>query len=429
MKNANASRFPLLFNLSGLLTCVAFAVAFPLETIVELYSAVGIFNHQVFFVSVRNALIAVTALVCILNMLVNMNHWLRLTSIKIYLFFFLYINIVILLHIGEQSVVSDQFVTAEKFYYPIVVYYLIYCCLGSHFIFLMRYKYIVLVSTLTAALNVLQFINYDTFKIDVTRYVDANFIGHYQFIGDALAISFLLNIALFSNRIIQFVLGFSAAVVIFLVGSRTSFAVFTLTYLIFLIIDTRLRWFAALALLIFAAVLMYGNTIDYSELEQKNPRMFSIFTEYEDDSSIEVRKDLSQTGWNDISNSPILGRFGGQRQLGSWNNYMHNVLSYWRQFGIIPFASLMFLYSAFAYFSHARRSRRSNINYAIPFLLGIFLTVESVISRSFAFSYMHLFFGVLISFHAWHNYGENYCIAKTANKTRKKPQRKRRRMT
>jgi hypothetical protein len=274
---------------------------------------------------------------------------------------------------------------------------------------------------------VLQFVNYETLRIDVTRYVNKDVIGHYQFIGDALAISFLLNIALFSSRSFRFALGLSAAVVIFFVGSRTSFAVFTLTCLISILISIRLRWIAAVTLMAGAAALMFWNTIDFSELEDKNPRMFLIFTEYEYDSSVDSRKDLGQIGWNDISNSPIFGRFGGQRDVGTWHDYMHNILSYWRQFGFVPFALLIFLHLAFAYFIHSRRSQRSNINYAIPFLVGLFLIIESGISRSFAFSYIHIFFGVLISFHAWHKYGDNYYIVKTTKKTRTKKRGRRRR--
>jgi len=427
LNSANTSRYPRLFFLSGLLTCVAYALAFPVEVIVELYSAFGIFNHQPLFDRLREATLAVTALCCILNLFGNMSHWLRLISLHTYVLFFLYINIVLLFYVRELGVVSgDQFVTAGKIYYPFIVYYLIFCSLGSHLVFIKRYKYVVLVSTLAAALTVLQFVDYETLRIDITKYVNKDVIGHYQFIGDALAISFLLNIALFSSRVFKFALGLSAAAVIFLVGSRTSFAVFVLTCLIFILISIRLRWFVALALIISVAVLMFGSTIDFAELEEKNPRMVGIFTEYEEDTSIDAREDLGQLGWNDISNNPIFGRFGGQRNVGTWHDYMHNILSYWRQFGLVPFAMLLFLHLAFAYFSHARRSQHSNTNYAIPFLLGIFLIVESAISRSFAFSYIHLFFGVLISFHAWHTHGENYYIAKTTKKSRKKRRRRRR---
>ena len=44
-------------------------------------------------------------------------------------------------------------------------------------------------------------------------------------------------------------------------------------------------------------------------------------------------------GWVDIKSSPVLGVYGGQMREpdGIFGHYMHNALSAWHQFGLLPF--------------------------------------------------------------------------------------------
>ena len=411
---------------SIILSGVTFLCAFPLSAVVELYSSFGVFNQKGIFSKILNGLFIAIAFFGGLNIIVNQSHWLRLGSVKLYALLIAFISTIVLLNFDEQGYVGLLSKSAGAYHIPLLFDYLVYCILGTHLLHLRSFRYSFLISLMIAGYVTLTFVDFNTLRLDITGYVDKDLVGNYQFIGDTLAITSLMVIALFGNSLFRIALFAGTAIVLFLVGSRTSFAVFAFTGLIFMVLSFRVWWIILLGIVFLVAGFSYGNSISLAELERLNPRMVQIFTEYEDDSSIIGRKDRDDKGWEDISAHPIKGRFGGQRDIEGWNAYMHNVFSYWRQFGAFPFGIVVVLYLFFFLICLLRFRQKSNDYYTVPFLLGLFLLVESIISRSYAFGYLHLTFGVLIAFHAWYKYGDYFTVADARRRTHR-PRRRRKR--
>ena len=102
-----------------------------------------------------------------------------------------------------------------------------------------------------------------------------------------------------------------------------------------------------------------------------------------------------ESGISDIMINPILGRFGGQiDEFGFIGFYMHNILSYWRQFGLLVFfifCILLFLFPL-------------RINRVITFstkgekdlfqFLFLFTALNMLTSKAFEWYFVWLFVGL-----------------------------------
>jgi len=434
VNNYSESRFPALMQWSTYLSFVTFVCAFPLSIVVDLYHSFGNFNAHSNFITFRLSLFFLVIVVGGLNLVINTSHWLRLLSFGCYLLLYLYILVVVLLYWDLEGYVGDNFLTAGSRYSPILFLYVAHCVLGVSFTQYKPFRWVLLFCLVAASVVILQHVDYNTFRIDVNNYIEDANKGNYQFIGDAFAITTLLVFAYFQNKLARIILFVGASMILFCIGSRTSFAVFGLTGLLFILVHTsrvKITLVLVVSLIVSlaagAGVLgVFSTSINIDDLEERNSRMIGIFTGYEEDGSIIGRKERDDEGWEDISNSPITGNFGGQRavSVSDWNGYMHNFFSYWRQFGIVPFSMLLALYALFFALCLKMRKYKDSLFFTIPFLLGAFIIVESVISRSFVFVSTHLFFGLLVSFHAWNMYGSSFL--NTGGGTRRKRRRRRR---
>lgn len=403
MRSKKSARFPLLMNVSIFLAFVAFLVTLPIGMIVELLYSFGLV-HNGLFNNIKFGIESAVIVICCLNILINQSHWLRLTSVKLYLCFFAYIAIVITLHLDEFGYVGLDNISAGQYFAPILFRYVSYCLIGMHLIHFYNFRFIILVATIAAGVCTLYFVDFTILRIDIHRYIEDANVGNYQFLGDSMAISTLLTAALFRNTALRLTLFSATMVIIFLIGSRTSFAVFGLASFMFIAVTTKLRWMIPTIAIFSCLIALYGNSALLTDLALKNPRMVNIFTDYDDDGSIIGRKDRFSAGWQDIEDNPITGRFGGQREIEGWQAYMHDVTSYWRQFGLVPFLILVCLAFNFLLLSIIKRTKRNHICYTIPFAIGVFLMIEAIISRSYGFSYIHMFFGTLFGLEAWRKF-------------------------
>ena len=412
------SRFPALMKSSQYLSFFAFLCTFPLSAVADLYFSFGQFNAHADYITFKLGLLFLVTAVSGLNLVVNTSHWLRLFSFGCYLIILLSVALVVVIFWDMEGYIGDELTTAGNRYSPILFFYLAYALLGLSFSFFESFRWVLLLCLLLVSGVVLQYVDYSAYSIDTNNFVEGADRGNYQFIGDAFAITALLVIAYFRNGLVRSIVFVGALVILFLIGSRTAFAVFGLTGLVFLVIASLRVTLVFAAVTVLTLVLcavalgLFSSSVDVDDLEQRNSRMIGIFTDYNADSSIVARRDINEVGWEDISVSPIFGKFGGQRKIDGWNSYMHNFFSYWRQFGIVPFVLLLALYALFFALCLKMRKYNDNHFFTVPLLVGTFIVIESVISRSFVFASTHLFFGLLISFHAWNRYGSSFLYAR-----------------
>lgn len=391
-------------SLSVLVSFIGFVYEFPISVFVSIYASFGYLDWDP-FVQYRLLFAAFVIGICSLNVLVNLRGVFKTSELWIYLGVLFYIVLVVWLNrdeYGYASYTAAQDISAVEFWFPILFKYVFFFLLGLHLTYWYSYRFVLMLCLVIAAFGVMTNVDYEMLGIDRREYVDGADVGNYLFLGDAMSISSLLLLAFFKHPVARLFLFIATAVVLFFVGSRTSFIVFTFTVILYSLVSFNFRWVPAY-IIVCLGLFAFVSSLDIASLADRNSRMINVFTDYEDDASVLGRKRFAERGWEDILQSPITGRFGGQRDsdiIGTkrgWKSYIHNVVSYWRQFGIVVFAAIMFIYARFAWRMFLELPNRHSSYYRMFFFISAFIVVESLFSRSFAFTATHMFFGLAIA--------------------------------
>ena len=189
---------------------------------------------------------------------------------------------------------------------------------------------------------------------------------------------------------------------VFLVGSRTNLVIALFVILINFLFSKK-NFFRTLVyvIAILTGLLVFLNNIEFiSELVKTDhsslSRLFDLFLSNEDLSFLE-RKYFEKKGVEDIINSPVFGKFGGQLyvfgitdQLSPrWGGYIHNYLSFIRQFGLIGL-NLLFIY-LFASFKVLKETKLK--------IFIIYLLLMYFLSRSFVYPYLFIVIGLWLKQH------------------------------
>ena len=394
----------LLSVMASVAVFLAFVYEFPASVVIGVWSLYGIADDTI-FISYRLIFAAFVIAVCSLNVLLNRRNIFTVRELHLYLLLCTYMLVVVWLNRGEYAYLSyadTQTASALEYWIPLFFKYILFFFLGLHLVNFRAYRYLMLLSLVASGFVILQQVDYEFLGFNRSEFVAGANIGIYLFLGDAYSISALLTMALFKRNILRLLIFICSASVIFLIGSRTSFIVFSFISMLYFMMLFRIKWlpyYLGICLAIFAVV----STLDFSDLADRNVRMIGVFTDYEDDNSVNARRRFADLGWEDIKSNPVLGRFGGQRDsdlIGlkeGWRSYMHSIFSYWRQFGIIVFGLICYIYFRFGLGVLSLLPLRQTAEFRIYFLLGSFIVVESLFSRSFAFAATHIIFGLAVS--------------------------------
>jgi hypothetical protein len=243
-----------------------------------------------------------------------------------------------------------------------------------------------------------KFINIDTatFHIVTRQMIGGELEGTslYLYMGDTLAILSILVLTLAKNNYLKMVLIFLSSLALFLVYSRSSLY-FYVTIVCFYI----LKEFNNKNKLIFIFVLLLSfgyllSSVSVNELG--NMRMLSfLFTG--EDASVSARTEFLKKGIVAISNNILIGDYGGQflEAGGNFGSKIHNILSYYRQFGIIAaiFLITLFCLSLVRYYEWFRGYYSHHDNYI--FYIALFIIAEFIFARSYTSMLLWFAFGLL----------------------------------
>ena len=118
------------------------------------------------------------------------------------------------------------------------------------------------------------------------------------------------------------------------------------------------------------------------------------------DLSSSMREDQLEIGLQDLSETWILGRFMGDvdKNFGLEGDYIHNYLSFWRQFGIVSFTIFCYVnLSNFIKLYSFIRNKKCRLNEIESFLFyfTLFCLIQIIVARSFVSSYVWLSMGAI----------------------------------
>jgi len=204
----------------------------------------------------------------------------------------------------------------------------------------------------------------------------------YLLLADAYALFTLLLIFGLHSSFFRIIVAIVAMITLFGMWSRTSFYAFLAVFMLYLWQNNR----GMLLVTIAALVALFFNGLG----DIANERMLRIITGGSD-RSLSMRAHILQTGLMELDRVWLLGQFMGdvEYKMGSSGYYIHNYLSFWRQFGLIPFLILVLL-AGYNFLLIGLRWIRYQLDTqgSILFYVTTFIVIEIVISRSFLHPYI-----------------------------------------
>lgn len=207
----------------------------------------------------------------------------------------------------------------------------------------------------------------------------------YLMLADSFAVLSIFILCKLKDTKKEILLIIIASICLFALFSRASLYCFILTSLIFLYKKNKVAMISVLFLL---GVFLISNFNDNDFMNNRMVRL--IFGSY--DLSQSMRQNQFSAGLEDLSDAWVLGDFMGDidSNFGKRGNYIHNYLSFWRQFGLIPFVSFAIILLACCFNIFKYWFKHKNIN-GVPlflFYFTVFALSEIVVARSFMYPYI-----------------------------------------
>ena len=257
---------------------------------------------------------------------------------------------------------------------------------------------------LLMVLTLLLIVDYSVFRIDLLGIVNSKYESMYLFWADSFALIALFVLAGSRNIWFSRLVIVSGLLALYFISSRTSLFVFFFSVFYFLYIKRMHVDIVSFVLIFALMLLMYFVENDVSSV--LGSRMFGFFFGV-GDSSLSSRAFMFADGFVSIVNHPIKGQFAGQViSFGSVGFYIHNILSYWRQYGLLVFLMLLWnllpllrLIARGAVCRDSGGSMRFGEQLVLLIrLLGVYTIVSLLVARAFNYPYIYLVMGLYVRY-------------------------------
>ncbi len=271
------------------------------------------------------------------------------------------------------------------------LYYLAFYLVGVNFTNIEKWYKLILL--LFMILVVEKIIFYDPSLGHIILHLDEKFNSLYAFLGDSFAIFAIVLITTTKTNKYKIILFFTTLVILSILYTRTP--LYVMFMLGFLFLSRTLNRKAFYILLIFIFTLVIFVVSDYSH-DLASSRMFSFLMTGQD-GSWHARAIQKMLGYNDIFNHPILGNYAGQYYEHGFRfgTYIHNIFSYYRQYGLIAVILMSFIFFYVAKYSYYWYKNYYSDKYDYIFYLVFFILLEVFFSRAYTLPYLFFAFGLI----------------------------------
>lgn len=247
------------------------------------------------------------------------------------------------------------------------------------------------------AINSIVFTNWDRLMIDLGGVVDPSYKGIYLGLSTTAMFSGFFAWSAAKKPSTRTICLCLLGVILFIMGSRANLVGFLIAMpvaLSFTLHRTSQIAFYCIVVLMGVAAL---TLVDGWEMLSVS-RHAQLFSPSEMTSLI-ARSEMLQTGMAGILQNPIIGHYAGQLESrGTIGSYIHNWLSVWQAFGIIPFSLftlLMLLGVVFAFRTFWIFGRRATRLDQLLSVLILLVTVLAIAAKSVGWAHISLVWGML----------------------------------
>lgn len=233
---------------------------------------------------------------------------------------------------------------SEAFFsdYYLIFKYIIYFSAGLHIgysMFCYPFQKIFISTYLLVVITLIAFVDFKQFQFTLLETGD---LQYFRISEPFILCS--LGVLTFTRKFVSFLITFVISVILlFLINSRFALMGFFCISLLIVSLRFKIKGFTITMACILLSIFYLLNSLYLNPDFFYSNRVFKLAFRTDDDNSLSLRKEFHDRGIDAISKNWFFGDFRGQVEDGSYGSYIHNILSYWRQYGIIPFLLLVFL--------------------------------------------------------------------------------------
>ncbi|MCG3674651.1 O-antigen ligase family protein [Aliarcobacter butzleri] len=181
------------------------------------------------------------------------------------------------------------------------------------------------------------------FNIDNLKYM----LKH-QLLGGTLPFVGILTFVFIKDRKVKIIIATLVLIMLYFIHSRASFYSFIVVYTFFILKELGVKK----SIYIFFTILAISSILYFFNIIEPSKRMLGI-SQISQDGSFNERLEQFKYGIEAIKNNCFFGQYAGQvifhegsKYSAGLGSYMHNILSFYRQYGLVLFLifSIYYLY-------------------------------------------------------------------------------------
>lgn len=336
------------------------------------------------------------------------------TTIGTVLLFCLFFYVIAIILFSANKFIID--LNHKDQYYAVLqtsfIYALMCFLIGSNYKFVIsqlinnkRFKLISIVTVLLLLFSIMIsiIVNYKE-----TGIIEIKYTKDYLAISDGLAIVLLVLFVLIKKTSIQVVLLPIFVIIVFCSISRGSMLAFVGAIICYKLIGFELKPLKLIVVFILLIIFLYL----YKYLNEDPKVLYNWFGKsrgvgiiigvifnhgdfYQNDPSMVARTQMLQIGLQDLKNIWVLGRFMREIEIGT--GYIHNWLSFWINYGILPFLIFSLTYIIYLMKAIVNYRHNSEILSAVVIIVSFFTLIQIVFFRAYVYSTVWFSLAALVS--------------------------------
>ena len=218
---------------------------------------------------------------------------------------------------------------------------------------------------------------------------------NYLQIAEALVVILLVAHSAINKKINQYILFLLGIGSLYFINSRSSIAGYIITFMLLMFLKYSKKHFIALisVLSLFTATYLVDYAIKADATSYN--RMFRIFVNTDNDNSLNARKQLHEQGMSRISEHTFTGDFKGQLEYGGFGSYMHDIFSFWAQFGLVNFI-LIILLIIFGYII-ILKNWQNNFYKNFTLIYFTYTVLLTIVAKAYIYNQIYLSFGLVLA--------------------------------
>lgn len=267
-------------------------------------------------------------------------------------------------------------------------------------------KRIIYVTWLVSSIFWILFTDFHSLTIDFSKLRDIEDSAIYLSIGDGYVVLSLMAMYVQRKNIFPLlaIILISVAVLYF-VNSRSSLFLYLFSVFLFLKNQSvKLMIILVLVVLVCGAYILTLVDIDIL----MNSRVLRLVLNTENDTSLIAREQILAEEMNHLWKNWFVGDYAGYESRGGKGTYIHNYLSFWAQYGLIPFCLLCLYLLKGAVFLFQKHESERLLNGIFAKVFFTYTVLGCFLAKGYVYSTIWLSLGVVCSCYNYYANEKNY---------------------